>query len=196
MWCTPCPWCRTYAPRSGKRRLTGWWKSLLRPLLVRSEGLHRVIPCEIRRWRKSFWTRATRQAWGAFKAELQQEAYDAVIDLQGLTKSALVARLARLAPGGKRYALANQTDGSGYEAPTRWVADVAIALEPHIHAVRRSRELAARALGYTPAAATHFGLKSARSKARARAPEKIAIQPRKAASLLSTAPRAPTRSGR
>jgi heptosyltransferase-1 len=70
-----------------------------------------------------------------------------------------VARLARLAPGGRRYALANQTDGSGYEAPTRWVADVAIAVEPHIHAVLRSRELAARALGYTYAAATHFGLK-------------------------------------
>lgn len=129
------------------------------PLLARCEGLNRVIPCEIRRWRKSFWTAATRQEWRAFRAELQQEAYDAVIDLQGLTKSALVARLARLAPGGKRYALANQTDGSGYEAPTRWVADVAIAVGPHIHAVRRSRELAARALGYTPAAATHFGLK-------------------------------------
>jgi heptosyltransferase-1 len=129
------------------------------PLLARCEGLHRVIPCEIRRWRKSFWTAATRQEWRAFRAELQQEAYDAVIDLQGLTKSALVARLARLAPGGKRYALANQTDGSGYEAPTRWVADVAIAVEPHIHALRRSRELAARALGYTPAATTHFGLK-------------------------------------
>jgi len=128
-------------------------------LLARSEGLHRVIPCEIRRWRKSFWTAVTRQEWRAFKAQLRQEAYDAVIDLQGLTKSALVARLARLEPGGRRYALANQTDGSGYEAPTRWVADVAIAVEPHIHAVRRSRELAARALGYTYAAATHFGLK-------------------------------------
>lgn len=129
------------------------------PLLARCEGLQRVIPCEIRRWRKSFWTAATRQEWRAFRAELQREAYDAVIDLQGLTKSALVARLARLAPGGKRYALANQTDGSGYEAPTRWVADVAVAVEPHIHAVRRSRELAARALGYSFAAATHFGLK-------------------------------------
>jgi len=129
------------------------------PLLARASGLQRVIPCEIRRWRKSFWTTATRQEWRAFKRDLQQEAYDAVIDLQGLTKSALVARLARLAPGGKRYALANQTDGSGYEAPTRWVADVAITIEPHIHAVKRSRELAARALGYAPAAATRFGLK-------------------------------------
>jgi heptosyltransferase-1 len=129
------------------------------PLLARASGVQRVIPCEIRRWRKSFWTAATREQWRAFKHELQQEAYDAVIDLQGLTKSALVARLARLAPGGKRYALANQTDGSGYEAPTRWVADVAITVEPHIHAVLRSRELAARALGYAPAAATRFGLK-------------------------------------
>ncbi|MCZ8257196.1 MAG: lipopolysaccharide heptosyltransferase I [Polaromonas sp.] len=129
------------------------------PLLARASGVHRVIPCEIRRWRKSFWTAATRQEWGTFKHGLQQEAYDAVIDLQGLTKSAVVARLAALAPGGKRYALANQTDGSGYEAPTRWVADVAIAVEPHIHAVQRSRELAARALGYTFKAKPDFGLK-------------------------------------
>ncbi len=129
------------------------------PLLARCGGLHRVIPCEIRRWRKSFWTAATRREWRAFKSELQQEAYDAVIDLQGLTKSAVVARLAALAPGGKRYALANQTDGSGYEAPTRWVADVAIEVEPHIHAVRRSRELAARSLGYTFNAKPDYALK-------------------------------------
>ncbi|MFZ2389789.1 MAG: lipopolysaccharide heptosyltransferase I [Polaromonas sp.] len=127
-------------------------------LLARSPGLHRIIPCEIRRWRKSLLAAATRQQWRAFKAELQLDAYDAVIDLQGLTKSAVVARLARLAPGGKRYALANQTDGSGYEAPTRWVADVAIRVTPHIHAVQRSRELAARALGYTLQPVPDFGL--------------------------------------
>jgi heptosyltransferase I len=146
------------------------------PLLVRHKGLHRVIPCEIRRWRKSFWALATRNEWRAFKHELQREAYDAVIDLQGLTKSALVARLATVAPGGKRYALANQTEGSGYEAPTRWVADVAITLPPHIHAVQRSRELAGRALGYPPKGAPDFGLKrpvAHEGQAQA-APEKIA----------------------
>lgn len=146
------------------------------PLLARSTGLHRIIACEIRRWRKSFWTAATRQEWRAFRAQLQQESYDAVIDLQGLTKSALVARLAKLAPGGKRYALANQTEGSGYEAPTRWVADVAIHIEPHIHAVQRSRELAAQALGYTLQSAADFGLKVPPiQEIRAQtAPEKIA----------------------
>ena len=122
-------------------------------------ALNRVIACELRRWRGSPWSAATRREWRAFKAQLQLEAYDAVIDLQGLTKSALVARMARMAPGGKRFAMANKTEGSGYEAPTRWVADVAVRLPAHIHAVQRSRELAARALGYTLAGSPDFGLK-------------------------------------
>ncbi|NML85291.1 lipopolysaccharide heptosyltransferase I [Polaromonas sp.] len=132
------------------------------PLLARCPGLHRIITCEIRRWRKSFWTAATRSEWRAFKAQLQRDAYDAVIDLQGLSKSALVARLARLekrGEGGKRFALANQTEGSAYEAPTRWLAFVAIHIAPHTPAVRRSRELAATALGYALRSNPDFGLK-------------------------------------
>lgn len=129
------------------------------PLLARSAGLQRVIPCQIRRWRKALFSPVTRNDWRAFNAALQAEAYDAVIDLQGLTKSALVVRLARLAPGGKRYAMANQTEGSGYEVPTRWAADVAIAMLPHSHAVQRGRALAAQALGYPLASKPDFGLK-------------------------------------
>ena len=128
------------------------------PLLTQVKGLRRIIPCELRRWRKSFLAAQTWQAWRAFKADLQSDSYDAVIDLQGLTKSAVVARLARLTPQGKRYAMANQTDGSGYEAPTRWLADVAIELPPHVHAVQRGRELAARALGYRMKMPVNFGL--------------------------------------
>ena len=118
-------------------------------LLTQVKGVQRIIPCELRRWRKTFWTPKTRAEWRGFIKDLQTDSYDAVIDLQGLTKSAVVARLAKLTPNGKRYAMANQTDGSGYEAPTRWVADVAIELAPHSHAVQRGRELAARALGYS-----------------------------------------------
>jgi heptosyltransferase-1 len=114
----------------------------------------------LRRWRKAPLSAQTRSEWRAFKTELQSEAYDAVIDLQGLSKSALVAWLARLAPGGKRYALANQTEGSGYEAPTRWVADVAIRITPHVHAVQRGRELCARALGYELLANEQYGLQA------------------------------------
>jgi len=128
------------------------------PLVLRCHGVRRVIACELRRWRKSPLSQQTRRAWGLFKAELQQEQYDAVIDLQGLTKSALVCWLARLSPGGRRYGLANQTEGSSFEAPARWVADVAITLPAHIHAVTRSRELCAQALHYRLPDELAFGL--------------------------------------
>jgi heptosyltransferase I len=146
------------------------------PLLALNPNLHRIIACEIRRWRTAPLAAATRREWRAFQTELQRDAYDAVIDLQGLTKSAFVSWQARLAPGGRRYALANQTEGSGYEAPTRWVADVAIRVAPHTHAVQRSRELAAGALGYTPESNPDFGLNrlSAQEQRAQAAPEIIA----------------------
>jgi heptosyltransferase-1 len=118
------------------------------PLVQRCQGVNRVIACDLRRWRKSVFSAPTRQAWGQFKAELQLERYDAVIDLQGLTKSALISWLARLSPDGQRFGLANQTEGSSFEAPARWVADVAITLPAHSHAVTRSRQLCAQALHY------------------------------------------------
>jgi heptosyltransferase-1 len=127
-------------------------------LAARCQGVRRVVPCELRRWRKAPFAAATRSAWRAFKTDLQSQPYDAVIDLQGLSKSAVVAWLARTAPGGKRYALANQTDGSSYERPTRWVANVAVDVPPHIHAVQRSRVLCAQALGYALPGALNFGL--------------------------------------
>jgi heptosyltransferase-1 len=128
------------------------------PLVRRCEGVQEVIGCELRRWRKSPFGAHTRSAWRSFTGELRSRAYDAVIDLQGLTKSALVSRAARLTPEGQRYAMANQTEGSGYEAPTRWVADVAITLQPHVHAVTRSRQLCERALGYRAQGEPRFGL--------------------------------------
>lgn len=135
------------------------------PLVRRCKGVHRVIASDLRAWRKAPFSAETRQAWGRFKRELQAEAYDAVIDLQGLSKSALVAWLAKLSDGGKRYGLANQTEGSGFEAPTRWVADLPIAMPTRIHAVARSRELCARALGYTVPIDMTYGLLAQADKA-------------------------------
>jgi len=132
------------------------------PLAERCAAVHRVIPCDLRSWRKGFFkaeTRSqTRTDWQSFKTDLQQEVYDVILDLQGLTKSALIAWLARKAKGGKRYALANRTDGSGYERPTRWVADVALPIKPHIHAVARGRVLCAKALSYDLPAHLNYGL--------------------------------------
>jgi heptosyltransferase-1 len=128
------------------------------PLVRRCKGVHRVIASDLRAWRKTPFSAETRQAWAMFKRELQHDAYDAVIDLQGLSKSALVAWLAKLSDKGKRYGLANQTEGSSFEAPARWVADEAIELPKHIHAVTRSRVLCAKALGYTVPVELTYGL--------------------------------------
>jgi heptosyltransferase-1 len=130
------------------------------PLVQRCEGVRRVIGCELRRWRNSPLGSRTRAEWRAFREALRESAYDAVLDLQGLTKSALVSRVARLAANGKRFALANRTEGSSWEAPTRWAADVAIRIEPRVHAVARSRELCARALGYDIPADLLYGLRA------------------------------------
>jgi len=118
------------------------------PLLKLCPAVKRIIPCNLRQWRKRWWSNETRQAWRSFQQDLQSSAYDAVIDLQGLAKSALISKLAALTPNGKRYAMANRTEGSGYEAPTRWVADITVSCEWHSHALDRGRAVCAQALGY------------------------------------------------
>lgn len=128
------------------------------PLVARCEGVAQTIPCELRRWSKAPLSRETRHDWRTFRQRLRGERYDAIVDLQGLTKSALIARAARTSEGGRRFAMANRTHGASYEAPTRWVADVAIQLDPHVHAVQRSREICARAFGYDIPAQLRFGL--------------------------------------
>ena len=134
------------------------------PLVARCAAVNRVIPCEFRAWRKQPLSAQTHAQWRAFREGLQAQAYDAVIDLQGLTKSALVAWLAKLTLHGQRYAMANQTEGSGYERPTRWVADVAVTLPAHIHAMTRSRVLCAEVLGYGLSPVPRFGLGRARAQ--------------------------------
>lgn len=118
------------------------------PLLRLCPAIERVIPCRLRAWRKEWWSAHTRMQWRVFVQELQAQPYDAVIDLQGLTKSALIARLARLTDKGRRIAMANRTQGSAYEAPTRWVSDVAVPCDWRSHAVQRARHVCAQALGY------------------------------------------------
>ena len=135
------------------------------PLVRRVSGVTEVIECALRRWSKSWWTSAARGEWRAFRARLKRERYDAVLDLQGLTKSALIARMAQLAEGGARYGLANRTEGASHEPPARWLVDHAIRIEPRIHALDRSRVLASRALGYEFSGPPQFGLRAAAASA-------------------------------
>lgn len=116
------------------------------PLARSLAGIERVVPFALRRWRQTL--AVARPEIAAFWHTLRSVRYDAVLDLQGLVKSALVARAAVLAPGGRRYGLANRTEGSAYEPLARLAYDVALPMPPRIHVVDRSRALAAQALGH------------------------------------------------
>ena len=120
------------------------------PLIDRVQGLHRVLPLAQRRWRKSRWSEATRRERRHFDQNLKQQSYDAVIDFQGLIKSALEARCAQLNPGGFNATYGNRSDACGYEWPVQLLLQRKLPMPTRIHAVDRYRLLAGLALGYEP----------------------------------------------
>ena len=129
--------------------------------LVRLNGAVRhVIPFALRRWRKSLGSPATRAEMRAFRHALRATAYDFVFDTQGLIKTGLVMRMARLAPGGRRIGLANATEGSGYEGLSRIFHTESVPVGLHTHAVQRAREVAAAALGYAVDGPADFMLRA------------------------------------
>jgi heptosyltransferase-1 len=124
------------------------------PLVAQVQGLRRVLPYGERRWRNSK-GKGDAAAQAAVLAErkafddgLRQESYDAVVDLQGLIKSALVARRARLDKGGFSVTYGNKSEACSYEWPVKWMVSRTVPMPKRIHAVARSRLLAAEALGY------------------------------------------------
>jgi len=127
--------------------------------LVRlNPGVRRIIPFALRRWRKSLLSPATRAEMRAFRAALREEAYDLVLDTQGLLKTGVVMGMARLAPGGRRIGLANGTEGSGYEGISRIFHTISVPVGARTHAVVRARIVTAAALGCEVEGAADFNM--------------------------------------
>jgi heptosyltransferase-1 len=100
-------------------------------------AVNKVIPIAIRRWRKN-WKQAE-----VSKAvqEIRREKYDAIIDAQGLIKSAIITRFAK----GGRYGL----DKASCKEPLASLAyQHKINIPRDQHAIERVRQLFAKALGY------------------------------------------------
>lgn len=104
--------------------------------------VRRVIPVALRRWRKQgWWKTQTRQEWQIFTRRVQHADYDAVLDTQGLLKSAWLACYAR----GKRC---------GYDRHSMREPLASMAYQQHfavsrqLHAITRNRLLTAQTLGY------------------------------------------------
>lgn len=115
-------------------------------------SVRQTIPVAVRRWRKSAWRRGTWREIGSFIERLRAERYDAVIDSQGLFKSALITRAAR----GRRY-------GLGWRAsrePLFPFYNHTFHVPRSVHAVDRNRRLAANALGYRESSKIEYGIEA------------------------------------
>ncbi|HEY3431765.1 MAG TPA: lipopolysaccharide heptosyltransferase I [Rhodocyclaceae bacterium] len=106
----------------------------------------RVTPVAVRRWRKALLSRDTWQEMSAFRHTLQAVDYDVVVDTQGLVKSALITRTARLSLHGLRY---GHSKDSAREPLAASFYDKSFPIDRSHHAVERNRELVAAALGYS-----------------------------------------------
>lgn len=105
-------------------------------------AVDRVIPVAIRRWRKAWFSAPVKAERQAFHQAIRAQQYDAIIDAQGLVKSA--ALVTRLAQGIKH--------GMDWQTSREPLASLFYNRRHHIarqqHAVERTRELFAKSLGY------------------------------------------------
>jgi len=114
-------------------------------------GVGKVIPVAVRRWRKKLLQGATWREIAGFRRQVSAEPYDAIIDTQGLLKSALIASRAK----GPRL---------GYAADSAREPLAARFYQRHfhvlreLHAVVRNRRLAAAALGYVAEGDPDYGI--------------------------------------
>jgi heptosyltransferase-1 len=114
-------------------------------------AIRRVIPVAVRRWRKSLYSPDTWREIGEFRHALRAERYDAILDTQGLLKSALIASQAN----GERI---------GFDRSCAREPMAARFYDRHIfvardrHAVERNRQLAATAFGYQLDAPVDYGV--------------------------------------
>ncbi len=116
-------------------------------------GVSRTIPVAIRRWRKSPLAARRSGEWEKFRKQLSSSTYDLVIDAQGLIKSAWIARKAGGPVVGYDSESIREPLASRFYTKT-------YSVSRQMHAVERTRQLMARALGYcTDDLALSYGFK-------------------------------------
>ncbi|OAT28661.1 lipopolysaccharide heptosyltransferase RfaC [Proteus myxofaciens] len=106
------------------------------------QAVDTVIPVAIRRWRKNWFSAPIRAERAQFRHTIQAKHYDAVIDAQGLLKSAfLVTRYAK----GTKHGYSRQ---SAREPLASLFYNVRHNVSKKMHAVERIRQLFALSLNY------------------------------------------------
>lgn len=105
--------------------------------------VNNVFSIELRKWRRTFWKKQTRQAIQTFFQQINQHHYDFVIDAQGLLKSLWVVR--NVQTGTKKV-------GFDWQSAREPLASLGYQQKVHVpnkqHAIERLRQLFSKALNY------------------------------------------------
>ena len=121
------------------------------PLVGLHSAVRRVIPVALRRWRRRPLGRSTWREIGEFRRLFRTVRYDAIVDTQGLLKSALIARAAK----GRHHGF---DAGTAREPLAARFYDVTHHVPLSQHAVPRNRALGAAALGYRVEEPIDYGI--------------------------------------
>ena len=121
-------------------------------LLALHPQVRHVYTTHLRGLKKRWWSPAAWSTFIADKAQLSGQTYDAILDTQGLIKSALIARFANGPIAGfSRETAREPLAARGY--------DRQVAVPRTLHAVERNRRLAAGIFGYALSDAVNYGLR-------------------------------------
>ena len=126
-------------------------EELYAPLVGLHSAVRRVIPVALRRWRRRPLGRSTWREIGEFRRLFRTVRYDAIVDTQGLLKSALIARAAK----GRHHGF---DAGTAREPLAARFYDVTHHVPLSQHAVPRNRALGAAALGYRVEEPIDYGI--------------------------------------
>ncbi|RAI45097.1 lipopolysaccharide heptosyltransferase I [Rhodoplanes roseus] len=138
------------------------------PLARLHPGVDEVVPVAWRRWRRALQRRSTWQEIRRFVASLRGRDYDAVIDTQGLVRTAVITRFAR----GRRHGYDRRSVREGLAT---LCYEVRHSVGRDLHAVARNRLLTGAALGYVPEGPVDYGLDRAALAPRAERPYAILL---------------------
>jgi heptosyltransferase-1 len=125
------------------------------PLVRLHPAVTDVISVASRRWRRVPFDSSTWREVGGFWRSLRAQNYDAIIDTQGLLRSALITRTAH----GRRH---GYDANSIRERAASLFYDVRHTVARDQHAIARNRSLTGLALGYSPEGPPDYGLDRAK----------------------------------
>ncbi len=125
------------------------------PVVALHQAVNRVFPMPLRALKQRWYSAAAWREFRTHRKELGKQAYDLIIDTQGLVKSAWIAGFAAGLRAGYDAESAREPLASrNYQHHH--------AVSPALHAVVRNRALAAAALGYTVEGLADYGLEPQR----------------------------------